>query len=91
MSQAQRLIAQQFLLFTRISFRTAGVGLTTAGQRIKTARKAKGWSQEQLAVYADVASKTVWSAEKGEDVSDKTLRRLGTALGIDFFAEEVAS
>jgi transcriptional regulator with XRE-family HTH domain len=62
----------------------------TAAERIKAARKAKGWTQEQLAVYADVTSKTVWTAEKGEDVSDKTLRRLGSALGIDFF-EKAAS
>lgn len=60
-------------------------------ERIRTARESRGWTQEQLAFHADLAVKTVWTAEGGKrPVTAKTLRRLGDALGIDFF-ERAAS
>ena len=61
--------------------------MTTATQ-IREAREAKHWTQEHLAVYADVAGKTVWKAEQeGQVVSPKVLRRIGSVLEIDLLAE----
>ena len=62
------------------------------GTRVREARKARGWSLEQLAVYANLSVKTVWTAETGKKpISTKTLRELGKALDLKFFEQEQVS
>lgn len=68
---------------------------TPPHERIKSARDARGWTQEKLAFFAGVTVKTVWSAEHPErSVGNTSLTKIGTALGIPFEElrqEEVAS
>jgi transcriptional regulator with XRE-family HTH domain len=44
-------------------------------------RKAKGWNQEQLAVYSGVGVSTVRRLEDGGEVRLSSLRKLAKALG----------
>lgn len=56
--------------------------LTTIGGNIKTARKIKGWTQQQLADEAGLRLATVSDLESGKiNFEINTLVRLATALG----------
>lgn len=50
--------------------------------RIRAARQALGWTQDQLAHKADVSPRTVHAVEKGRDCRQATKRKLLTALGV---------
>ena len=60
---------------TRVYSRVAKEAARLLGQRIKIARKQKGWSETALAERAGVARATVQKAERGD---------LGTAIGLAF-------
>lgn len=71
--------AIHFLLFARESPTVAHMDTTA---RIRALRKSRGWSQEELAQKAEVSYRTIHAAETGA-VSDKTLRRIALALGLE--------
>ena len=52
------------------------------GLRIRGARVAAGYSREQLAVRAGVASRTVTRVENGEDATMGTIAALAEVLGL---------
>jgi transcriptional regulator with XRE-family HTH domain len=52
------------------------------GRQVKTARRAKGWVQEDLAEAADVSARTVSNVERGVRVDwDATIVPIASALG----------
>lgn len=56
---------------------------TELGNRIKTLRKAKGWTQEKLAQEAGVTFPTVNKAEKGRRMVELgTMNKIAAALGV---------
>jgi transcriptional regulator with XRE-family HTH domain len=56
------------------------------GSRIKQVRKAKGFSQEELAEMAEVSSKYLSSIERGnENPTLDTFIKLAQALDVEFF------
>ena len=58
--------------------------LIELGNKIREARKAKGLSQEQLALQAEVDRSYVGGIERGErNVSFLTLVKIATCLGCD--------
>ena len=58
--------------------------LRVLGERIRQARKAKGWSQEDLALQADVDRSYCGGLERGQrNPSFKKLCALALALGCD--------
>lgn len=50
--------------------------------RIRAARQALGWTQDQLAQKAGVSPRTVHAVEKGRACRQATKRRLLNALGV---------
>ena len=50
--------------------------------RIRAARQALGWTQDQLAHRAHVSPRTVHAVEKGRDCRQATKRKLLNALGV---------
>lgn len=50
------------------------------GERIKEARKSKGWSQEKLSEEIDVAVPYISRIERGDQVSLKRLAQIGKVL-----------
>lgn len=66
----------------------------TNGTLIRRARRARVWSQQDLAQAAGLSYKTIWAAEADVSVRPKTLKAIGEALEIDLLnrePEEVAS
>jgi transcriptional regulator with XRE-family HTH domain len=63
--------------------------MSGVGEEVKRLRQAKGWTQEQLAVYAGSSQPTVNLLEAGKrNPSATTLEKLARALGVevaDFF------
>lgn len=56
----------------------------TLAQQIRSAREKRGWTQEQLAVHADVSRSTVQNLENGRRQPHRaSLRRIADALGVD--------
>lgn len=53
------------------------------GGVVKAQRKAKGWSQEQLAQAAGLSRPTVARLESGSAVSTATLAKIANSLGIE--------
>ena len=51
------------------------------GQRIKEARKNKGWSQERLSEEIDVAVAYISRIERGDQVNLKRLAQISQVLG----------
>jgi transcriptional regulator with XRE-family HTH domain len=51
-------------------------------ERIREARKVRGWSQARLAEAAGVSENTVLSMEKGKNAQEGKLRAVLDALGI---------
>ncbi len=55
-----------------------------AGERIRTLRKEKGWSQEELGERADLHYTYIGAVERGEkNASIDTLDKIAEALGIE--------
>lgn len=50
------------------------------GQAIRAARKARGWSQADLAEQAGLSRPTIARAETGRDISTATLSKIASAL-----------
>jgi transcriptional regulator with XRE-family HTH domain len=50
--------------------------------RIRIARQALGWTQNELADRAGVAARTVHAVEKGRPCRQETKRRILVALGV---------
>jgi transcriptional regulator with XRE-family HTH domain len=58
--------------------------MSSVGEEVKRLRQAKGWTQEQLAVYARSSQPTVNLLEAGKrNPSVSTLEKLAGALGIE--------
>lgn len=56
--------------------------------RIRAARQAMGWTQDELALRARVASRTVHAVEKGRACRQETKRRILSALGVPWELRE---
>ena len=54
----------------------------TTGERVRAIRRARGWSQLELASRAGCASSTVSAAERGPS-SERLWCRLAEALGVE--------
>ncbi len=50
--------------------------------RIRAARQALGWTQNELARRAGVAPRTIHAVEKGRPCRQETRRRILSALGV---------
>lgn len=56
----------------------------TLAQHIRSAREKRGWTQEQLAVRADVSRSTIQNLETGRRQPHRgSLKRIAEALGVD--------
>lgn len=66
----------------RVSKRVEGVA-KALGRRIRQLRKAKGWSQEQLAAQADMHRTYMWGIEQGvRNPSIRHVTQIADALGV---------
>jgi len=50
--------------------------------RIRAAREALGWTQNELALKADVSARTIHAVEKGRACRQATKRQVLAALGV---------
>lgn len=50
--------------------------------RVREARLAKGWTQEELADHAQVSRPSVARIERGDDVNTATLGKIADTLGM---------
>jgi transcriptional regulator with XRE-family HTH domain len=63
------------------------------GERIRKLRKARGWSQQQLAEHSDLDAKFVGGIERGErNITTETIEKISAGLALDawrlfFFSE----
>ena len=57
-----------------------GKSVQVDGERIKSLRADKGWSQETLADKADISSKSIQRAEKGENLKPEYVTQIARAL-----------
>jgi transcriptional regulator with XRE-family HTH domain len=61
--------------------------------RIRAARQARGWTQNELAARSHVSPRTIHAVEKGEGCRQATKRKILSALGVpwelrvDYFPE----
>ena len=55
--------------------------------RIRAAREALGWTQNELALKADVSARTIHAVEKGRACRQATKRRILAALSVPVCAE----
>ena len=51
-------------------------------KKIRSLRKEKGWTQEELAERAHISRQTVGRAEKSINISLKTLEAIANAIGV---------
>ena len=56
--------------------------------RIRAARQALGWTQNELATKASVSARTVHAIEKGRACRQATKRRILSALGVPWELRE---
>ena len=56
--------------------------------RIRAARQALGWTQNELAARADVSPRTIHAVEKNRVCRQATKRRILTALGVPWELRE---
>lgn len=56
--------------------------------RIRVARQAQGWTQNQLAQRAGISARTVHAVERGRPCRQETKRKLLAALGIPWELRE---
>jgi len=52
--------------------------------RIRAARQARGWTQNELAHKAGVSPRTIYAVERGRSCRQATKRRILTALGVSW-------
>lgn len=72
-----------------VSVESSDGQLHDIGERVRTARKARGWSQERLAKEAGVSPNTVLSIEKGKrQAQSGKLRPVLDALGLAPLTDE---
>src|SRR6185503_2440669 len=57
-------------------------------ERLKTLRKAKGWTQKELAAHARVSQQAIWKIESGKSHETRKLPQIAAALGVT--AEELS-
>ena len=50
--------------------------------RIRAARQAQGWTQNELAERADISPRTIHAIEKGRPCRQATKRKILVALGV---------
>lgn len=50
--------------------------------RIRAARQARGWTQNELADRSALAPRTIHAVEKGQDCRQATKRKILAALGV---------
>jgi len=50
--------------------------------RIRAAREALGWTQNELALKADISPRTIHAVEKGRTCRQATKRQILAALGV---------
>jgi transcriptional regulator with XRE-family HTH domain len=50
--------------------------------RIRAARQAHGWTQNDLAIRAGISARTIHAIEKGRPCRQATKRRILSALGV---------
>jgi transcriptional regulator with XRE-family HTH domain len=50
--------------------------------RIRAARQAQGWTQNELAARADISPRTIHAIEKGRPCRQATKRKILAALGV---------
>jgi transcriptional regulator with XRE-family HTH domain len=50
--------------------------------RIRAARQAQGWTQNELATRADISPRTIHAIEKGRPCRQATKRKILAALGV---------
>ena len=56
--------------------------------RIRAARQAQGWTQNELAHRADVSARTIHAVEKGRPCRQATKRHILNALGVPWDLRE---
>lgn len=56
--------------------------MSEIARRLRDARTAYGWSQQELAEHAGVSRPTVARVEAGDDVNTAKLMRITEALGL---------
>ncbi len=56
--------------------------------RIRAARQALGWTQNELAERAEVSPRTIYAVEKGGTCRQATKRRILAALGVPWDLRE---
>ena len=56
--------------------------------RIRAAREALGWTQNELALKAEISPRTIHAVEKGQDCRQATKRKILIALGVAWAARE---
>lgn len=56
--------------------------------RIRAARQALGWTQNELAAKAGISARTIHAIEKGRPCRQATKRRLLSALGVPWEMRE---
>lgn len=69
--------------FSAFNFRNPGALLGALGERLRTLRLAKGWSQQELAERAGLAVSTLKQLEAKGEGSLQRLVRVAIALGVD--------
>lgn len=76
------------LCTSALTMRAKSTTMSLVGERIRTLREGKGWSQGELARLANVASQTVMRIENGDtpQPTQHTVERLARALGVDYVA-----
>lgn len=58
------------------------IGRRNVGKEIARLRGERGWTKEQLAVYADVSHVTIYKVERGENATYRTLHKIAGALNV---------
>jgi transcriptional regulator with XRE-family HTH domain len=56
--------------------------------RIRAARQARGWTQNELASKAEISARTIHAIEKGQQCRQATKRRILAALGVPWNLRE---
>jgi len=59
-------------------------GIETDGARIRNLRKARGWTQEELAAAVPCSVRTVRNAERSQRIDLATLSQISSALARTF-------
>lgn len=55
----------------------------TLGNRLRSARKTKGWTQEQLAIQADTSQAVIQKIENGKSLRPRKIDKIAGVLGVE--------